>query len=176
MKNKRKFIDVIAAVAPTLATALGGPLAGVAVRTIAGELLGRPDAGIAEIETAIVGATGPDLIKLKEIEAKFAAEMKQAGVELERVAGADRDSARQRQVKMRDWTPSFLGLAIIVGFFGVLAWIFQYGMPSDGREVLLIMVGALGTMTTQITNYFFGSSAGSAEKQKIIADLKGERA
>ncbi len=175
MKNKRKFIDVVSAVAPTLATALGGPLAGVAARTIAGELLGKPDADMVELEAAITGASGADLVKLKEIEAKFAAEMKEAGVELERVAAADRDSARQRQAKMGDWTPTVLGLTIILGFFGVLAWIFQYGMPAEGREVLLIMVGALGTMTTQITNYFFGSSAGSAEKQKLSASLKGER-
>lgn len=174
MKN-RKFIEIVAAVAPTLATALGGPLAGVAARTIAGELMGKPEASMAEVEAAISGASGEDLVKLREIEAKFATEMKEAGVELERVAAGDRDSARNRQAKMRDWTPSLLGLAIIVGFFGVLSYIFRFGMPSEGGDVLLIMVGALGAMTSQVGNYFFGSSAGSKTKEAIIADLKGER-
>lgn len=174
MKNGRKFIDIIAAVAPTLATALGGPLAGVATRTIADKLLGKPDASPEEVEAAIAGASGQDLVRLKEIEATFAAEMKQAGVELERVAAEDRDSARARQVQMRDWTPTLLGLTIILGFFGVLAWIFQYGLPEKGGEVLLIMVGALSAMTNQISNYFFGSSAGSKTKETLIASLKGE--
>ncbi|MDK3072747.1 hypothetical protein QO034_06465 [Sedimentitalea sp. JM2-8] len=175
MKSKRKFIDIVATVAPTLATALGGPLAGVATRAIADQLLGKPDASPDEIEAAIAGATGADLVRLKEIEAKFAAEMKEAGVELERVAAMDRDSARARQVQMRDWTPTLLGLTIIVGFFGVLAWIFHSGLPERGGEVLLIMVGALGTMTTQVNNYFFGSTKKSGEKTEIIASLKGGR-
>lgn len=174
MKKGRKIIDIIATVAPTLATALGGPLAGVATRTIADQLMGKPDASFEEVEKAIAEASGQDMVRLKEIEAKFAAEMKQAGVELERVAAMDRDSARARQVQMRDWTPTLLGLTIILGFFGVLAWIFHYGLPEKGGEVLLIMVGALSAMTNQISNYFFGSSAGSKSKETIIAGLKGE--
>ena len=173
MRNKGKFIDIVRTVAPALATALGGPLAGIATRAIATSVIGKENATEAEVEAAILGASGTDLVKLKEVETKFAAEMKEAGVELERVAAADRASARDRQVKTGDWTPSVLGLAIILGFFGVLAYIFKYGLPAEGSEVLLLMVGALGAMTSQVGNYFFGSSVGSKTKEHIIADLKG---
>lgn len=172
MKN-RKFIDVIATVAPTLATALGGPLAGMATRAIAGKLLGNEAAPLAEIETAISSAAPADLVKLKELDTRFKKDMAEAGVKLEKIAADDRDSARDRQVRMKDWTPSFLGLAIIVGFFGTLAYIFRFGMPETGTEVLLIMMGALGGMTAQVGNYFFGSSTGSKSKDAVIANLKG---
>lgn len=173
MKNRKRFIDIVATVAPALATALGGPLAGVATRAIAAKVVGKESASEAEVEAAILGASGSDLVKLKEVEARFAAEMTDAGVELERVAAADRASARDRQASTGDWTPSVLGLAVIVGFFGVLAYIFRYGLPAEGSEVLLLMVGALGAMTSQVGNYFFGSSVGSKTKETIIADLKG---
>jgi hypothetical protein len=173
MKKNSKIIEILATVAPTLATALGGPLAGVAVRTIASKLLGTPDASLGEVEQAVLGATGADLVRLNQIEADFKVEMQEAQVDLERIAADDRNSARDRQVRMADWTPSVLGLAIILGFFGVLAWIFQFGLPATGSEVLLIMVGALGAMTTQVGNYFFGSSTGSKSKDSIIANLKG---
>ncbi|PCH70273.1 MAG: hypothetical protein COC12_08445 [Rhodobacteraceae bacterium] len=170
---KINFKEIIATVAPALAAALGGPLAGMATRAIAGELLGNPDAGINDVEMAIANASGPDLVKLKELDVRFKSNMAEAQVDLERIAADDRNSARERQVRMADWTPSVLGLAIILGFFGVLAWIFQFGLPDTGSEVLLIMVGALGAMTTQVGNYFFGSSTGSKSKDTIIANLKG---
>ena len=164
---------LVATVAPTVATALGGPLAGVATRAIAGVLLGRDDATLEEVEAALASATPGDLVKLKELEFNFRAEMEQAGIELERIATDDRASARLRQARMKDWTPSVLGVVILLGFFGTLGWLFWFGLPASGGEVLLIMVGALSALVTQVANFFFGSSAGSKAKDGIIADLKG---
>lgn len=169
-RNLRKIIGTVA---PTLATALGGPLAGVATRAIAGKLLGDEQADSTAVEHAIAQATGTDLARLKELENDFRVQMKEAGVKLEQIAADDRDSARQRQIKLKDRTPAILGLVIIVGFFGVLAYIFRFGLPDEGSEVLLIMVGSLGVMTSQVGNYFFGSSVGSKDKDVTIAALKG---
>ena len=128
--------QIIATVAPALATALGGPLAGMATRAIATELLGDPDADIVLVESAVATASGPDLVKLKELDVRFKADMQKARIDLEEIAAKDRNSARDRQVRMKDWTPSVLGLAIIVGFFGVLGVIFAFGLPDTGAEVL----------------------------------------
>ncbi|MGR3433510.1 MAG: hypothetical protein ACU0CO_01275 [Shimia sp.] len=164
--------DVLREVAPSLATALGGPLAGTAVSVIAGKL-GREGATLEELAPSIAAAKPDDLIALKELELEFAADMERAGIELARVEAGDRESARRRQTQMRDWTPTALGLAIILGFFGVLAFLFRVGLPAQGGEVLLILVGALSAMTTQVGNYFFGSSTGSKAKDDIISDLRG---
>lgn len=172
MSKGNKIKDILATVAPTVATALGGPLAGVATRAIAGKILGRDDASVEEVEAAVAAASGTDLVKLKELEYEFKAQLKDADIQLERISADDRASARDRQARMKDWTPSVLGLAIIIGFFGVLAYIFRFGLPDQGSEVLLIMVGALGTMTSQVGSFFFGSSAGSKSKDAIISELK----
>ncbi len=165
--------DILGEVAPTLATAFGGPLAGVVTRAIADKVLGNEAATPEEVEAALTRASPEDLVKLRELDLEFKARMEEAGIRLEEVAAEDRASARERQARMRDWTPSVLGLAIVLGFFAVLAWIIRFGLPPQGGEVLLIMVGALGAMTTQVGNYFFGSSTGSKSKDQIIAELKG---
>ena len=167
-----KLRDILAAVAPTVATALGGPLAGVATRAIAPKMLGRDDATGDEVQKAVVSANGADLLKLKELEAEFAKHLKDADINLEQIASDDRSSARNRQARMKDWTPTVLGLAIIIGFFGALAYIFFYGLPDSGSEVLLLMIGSLGAMTTQVANYYFGSSAGSKSKNACIGRCK----
>lgn len=165
--------NLLGAVAPTLAAALGGPLAGVATRAIGEKLMGRTDAGFDEVVTAVLTATTGDLAKLKELEYQFRTDMENAGIEIERIAADDRKSARERQARMRDWTPSIMGLAIIVGFFSLLSYLIQFGLPVQGGEVLIVLVGALATMVAQVSNYFFGSSTGSKAKDALIADLKG---
>jgi hypothetical protein len=167
-----KLKGILAAVAPKLALAIGGPLAGIAAQAITSKLTGEPVSGLDQLEAVLDVASPADFVKLKEVEAEFATQMKRAGIDLAKIDADDRDSARDRQVRMKDWTPSILGLAIILGFFGVLAYIFKYGLPDEGSDVLLIMVGSLGVMTSSVGNYFFGSSAGSKSKDVMIADLK----
>lgn len=167
-----KLKQFLATIAPTVGAAWGGPLGGIAAKAVAGKLLGDENAPLEAVETALMGASGADLVKIKEIETAFKSQLKAADVDMQRIAAGDRDSARIRQTKMRDWTPTVLGLAIIVGFFGVLAYLFRFGLPLEGGEVLMIMVGALATMVSQVCNYFFGSSSGSKAKTQIISGLK----
>ncbi|MGR3466928.1 MAG: hypothetical protein ACU0CI_03545 [Shimia sp.] len=163
--------EVIGTVAPTLASALGGPLAGTATRAIA-EGLGF-DGPDAVLPRELEAPTPSQLVELKRIEAEFKADMEEAGIELAQIDATDRASARDRQVRMKDWTPTILGVAIIAGFFGTIGLIFHLGLPVEGRDVLIALVGVMGGMTTQVGNFFFGSSMGSKNKDAIIQDLKG---
>lgn len=166
---------IVGTVAPTLAAALGGPLAGMATREIGRVLLGDGAVAEADVIAAVSAASPADLVKLKQLDLEFAARMEEAGVDIARIDAADRASARDRQVRTGDWTPSVLGAAIIIGFFGLLGWVLAWGLPTEGSEVLIVLIGALAAMVTQIGNYFFGSSAGSKEKQDIIARMQGQR-
>ncbi len=63
--------DILRAVAPTIATALGGPLAGAAVSFLASKLGVDP----AVVEQTVAGMGPADLVKLKQMDLDFQLEM-----------------------------------------------------------------------------------------------------
>lgn len=46
-------------------------------------------------------------------------------------------------------------------------------VPNDSKDVLNIMLGALGTAWITVVAYFYGSSSGSAAKTAALAKLSG---
>jgi len=163
-----KIGDLIGAVAPTLATALGGPLAGMAVKTVSQALLGRNDASPEEVMDAVRNATPDQLAKLNEIDAAFKVRMRELDIDLEKLSVQDRDSARRREIEMRDWTPKILAFSILGGYFACLFWLLGRGMPTSGSESVIMMLGALSQTVTAVVAYYFGSSAGSRQKDSLI--------
>jgi hypothetical protein len=164
-----KFGPLLGQVAPTIATALGGPLAGVAVRTLSNALFGHEDASEDQVSEALSNATPDQLAAIKKIDADFKVQMKALDIDLERIAAGDRDSARQMQKETKDWTPKALAFFITFGFFGALVWIVVFGIPQTGTEVILMMLGSLSTSWTGVVQFYFGSSAGSKAKTDALA-------
>jgi hypothetical protein len=159
-------------VAPTLATMVGGPLAGTAVSAIASVFGLGGDATEAQISKAVQGATPEQLLALKKADQDFAIRMRELDLEPEKLAAADRASARDREAKTGDsLTPRLLALFITTGFFGVLGWLLYAGAPPKGGDALLIMLGGLGTAWAGVVAYYFGSSAGSRDKDTTIKSL-----
>jgi len=167
--------QVIQTVAPGLATALGGPMAGVAVRSIASALLGEPEATEAQVEEAIRSASPEDFRKLKQAELKFQTDMKALEIDLAALHASDRDSARTRQSKTGDQMPAFIAFAALAGFFGILTAMIFVNLPPGSQAPLNVMLGALGSLVVAIGNYYFGSSAGSSAKNQPIETLIGPR-
>lgn len=160
--------DIVGTVAPTIATALGGPLAGLAVGAI-GKIFGIDSATQEQVAQAIAGASPDDLLKLKQAEIDFQKRMAELEVDLVRISAADRDSARQRQIQIKDTTLPILAMSVTGGFFGVLMFMMVQEVPTTSKDVLNIMLGSLGTAWIQVMSYYFGSSQGSAKKDFLLA-------
>ena len=166
-----QLLNLVRTVAPSIATAVGGPLAGMATRAISDALLGKPDGTEDELINAAAKATPDQLLALKKAEQDFAVRMRELEIDLQRIDAADRSSAREREVKTGDWTPKALAGAVTLGFFGVLGYMIAYGLPTQGGEALLVMLGTLGTAWGGIVSYYFGSSAGSKEKSEAMSRM-----
>jgi hypothetical protein len=165
-----KIGGLLAQVAPTVATALGGPLAGLAVKTLSEAMFGHQDASESDVSAALMSATPEQLQKLKETDATFKLKMKELDIDLEKIAAGDRDSARNMQIRTNDWIPRAMAIMVTFGFFGILAWLLVRGVPPSGSETLIYMLGALGTAWTGIVQFYFGSSAGSKAKTDAMAN------
>lgn len=117
---------LIKTVAPTLPTAFGGPLAGMAVNAVSQAVLGKSDATETGIATALAKTNDPEvLLKLKQAENDFIAKMKQLDIDLEKVAAEDWASARQREIAIKDKAPTILAYGYTIGYFLVLRCIFK---------------------------------------------------
>ncbi|MCM8736023.1 hypothetical protein M5E06_17965 [Azospirillum sp. A1-3] len=162
---------ILSTVAPGIATALGGPLAGAATAAIINALGLPSDAAPAQVADAVKKADPSALLALKQAEQQFQADMRKLDIDVDRLGNEDRANARDRQVKTGDRTPEVLAYGVTLGFFGVLAALMHYGMPDKGGEALLVMLGALGGAWGSVVAYFFGSSSGSKQKTDAMALL-----
>lgn len=63
-----------------------------------------------------------------------------------------------------------IGVIVVIGFFGILIFGLLKGMPDSPGLNLLIgsLIGAFGV----VTQWYYGSSSGSAAKDATIATLK----
>lgn len=171
--NFKDISGLLAQVAPTIATALGGPLAGLATKTIASALTGSESATEDEIAVALSGASPETLAKLKQIDADFAVQMKRLDIDLAAIESGDRASARDREVRSNDsWTPRVLAVLVVGGFFGMLLTVVLKSVPAEMNDAALIMFGGLSASFTAVIAYYFGSSAGSAAKNDLLRGTK----
>ena len=164
----KNFGSLIGSVAPTLATALSGPLAGMATKALSQALLGKEDGSDDDIQAALRTASPEQLAAVKKIDADFRVQMKSLDIDLEALAVDDRKSARSMQTETRDFIPRLLAVSVTVGFFAILIYMLVYGLPTTGNEALLLLLGALQTAWGGIIAFYFGSSSGSQKKDQMI--------
>ena len=141
----KAFGPLLSSVAPSIATALGGPLAGLGVKALSKALLGAEDFSEEAVMDAMATASPEQLAAVKKIDADFKVQMKSLDIDLERISVDDRKSARDMQKETRDWIPRALAVSVTAGFFAILIYMLVYGLPTSGNEALLLLLGALQT-------------------------------
>jgi hypothetical protein len=151
---------VLQVAAPTLGTMLGGPLGGLAGRALAGALGladGTPDDQIA---AAVAGATPEQLLAIKNAESEMKLKLKQLDIDLAKIDASDRDSARKREIEVKDRIPGLLAFVLTVGYFGTLGIMIFHGIPKDqaGSEALITILGGLSGGFGTMLAYYYGAS------------------
>lgn len=156
--------DWLKQIAPTIATALGGPLAGLAVDAVSKAIGVDPK----DVQNTISeGKLSADQIAaVKQAEIAMAARAQELGLDFEKIAVDDRKSARDLQAKTQSWIPGSLAVIVTVGFFGILIGLMVGSLHTS--EALMLMLGSLGTAWTGIIAFYFGSSAGSQKKDELL--------
>ena len=152
-------------IAPTIATCLGGPLAGLAVTALS-KLFGvAPDQVQSMINDNKLSADQIAAVQQEEI--RFKEQTQALGLNFEQLAVEDRKSARDMQTTTQSLIPPVLSILVTGGFFGILAYLMV--TPADTANTpLMIMLGSLGTAWTGIIAFYFGSSAGSQKKDAML--------
>ena len=157
-------MDWLNQIAPSIATALGGPLAGLAVTAIS-KALGIDEKDVqSTIESGKLSAE--QMMSLKQAEMDLQAKAQELGLNFEKLATDDRKSARDMQTATKSIIPAVLAIGVTVGFFAILI-----GLMTDNvtkSDALLLMLGSLGTAWTAIVSFYFGSSAHSEKQTEML--------
>jgi hypothetical protein len=139
-----------------------------------------PLGAILSIGEKVLDKVMPDPNAKAEAQAKLM-EMAQRGqlAELEAM-GKEMESARNREIQIAtsDAAPFInkivtpvlalgtVGLTFIL--FGVIIFV---DVDAESKDILIYVLGALTSAVTMVLGYYFGSSAGSKEKDSKIKDL-----
>jgi hypothetical protein len=161
--------DLLASLAPTLASAILGPLGGVAVAAL-GKVFGIDGATTEQVSKVFQDGrmTPEQLSAIKALELKYQADEKERGFRYAELTFKDSADARFMQVATRSNVPAALAALVTTGFFGILIFMI---VKSDYKptEPLLVLLGALSTSWTMIVGFYFGSSHGSQAKSELLA-------
>lgn len=168
-------MDWIKTIAPMLGTALAGPLGGAAASMIA-DKLGLSEKSVEAVTGILQGnsMTPEQVANLKLAEIDFSKFLEENKIKLAQINLDNTRDARGMQIATRSVVPATLAIIVTVGFFGILIGMLAGKLTATDNQALLIMLGALGAAWGAIVNYYFGSSASSAEKNKLLAAKRDE--
>ena len=153
--------NIVGAVAPTIGTAIAGPMGNMALGKIA-EVLGCP-ADHKSVEKAVQNATPEQMIELKKAEQEFEVQMKELDVDVFKLEAQEKQHARSMFSK--DWTARIIGLVTISGFLGYI-FLVTLQPPEQNSEALInLVLGYLGGLASAIISFYFGASH-TSDKQE----------
>lgn len=169
------FVKKLAWTGATLASGMPGPV-GVVAKAV-GAIIGKdldpskPD----EVTQAINGATPEQMIELQKFELAHAETMQAAGfknaLDMLQVDVEDRKDARARQVALKDtiFLPCLATFVVAAAVF--IFWLVITGRATSKDAVIVgAVLGYIAGMGNQVVNFFFGSSAGSQAKDKMLLE------
>ena len=148
-----ELFGLLKGIAPTLATAVAGPLGGMAVSALATKF------GVADSVESVAKAIAGDpqaAQKIAEVELEYA-----------KLDAADRDSARKNEAALatNENTPLLnKSVTPVLAIVVVVAWgLIQYHLlthvvPTEMREIIIRVLGTLDGALVMVLSYYFGAS------------------
>ncbi len=190
--------DLLIKALPWIGAAATGNVPGLialAAQTV-GEALGtKVDAHPEAIAAAVAGATPDQMVELKKTELDFQARMQEAGykeaedlrhTELETSKLFVQDTSDARHVWQQDRGVFWLGISVLATFavvmglsvFGAFRLLVDDDLKMVDPGIVAAVFGFLGTAigyvaanAQQVISFFFGSSRGSQENHRAMADV-----
>ena len=163
-----ELLGLLKGIAPTLATAVAGPLGGAAVTALANKF------GVSDSVDAIAKAIAGDpkaVEKLQELE------LEMAKLDMANTADARKMNSEIQSSTTASWLAKniayVIDVAIIAGALTMTFVVFIVGVPEQNKSMAFTALGSLWTLTGTVVNFHRGSSAGSKAKTEEM--MKGAK-
>ena len=159
-------MDWLKSIAPTIATAMGGPLAGMAVEAISKAIGVDPSQVQETINSGKM--TADQIASLQTAEIALKARAQEMGLDFEKLAVADRSSARQMQMTTGSFVPPLLSVMIVIAWSTIQWFLLTHVIESSMRELVARVLGTLDGALMLVLSFYFGSSSGSQSKDAML--------
>lgn len=158
-----ELLNILKGVAPTLATAVAGPLGGAAISAIANRL------GVGDSVEAVAKAIASDPAasqKLQELELEY------AKLDMANTADARKMNSEIQNSTAASWMSKniayVIDIAIVTSTIGLTAMLMTSSVPQENKELALMAFGSLVTLCGTVVNFHRGSSQGSKDKSAKV--------
>ena len=163
-----ELLGLLKGIAPTLATAVAGPLGGAAVTALASKF------GVSDSVDAVAKAIAGDpkaAEKLQELE------LEMAKLDMANTADARKMNSEIQNSTTASWLAKniayVIDVSIIAGALTMTFVVFIVGVPEQNKSMAFTALGSLWTLTGTVVNFHRGSSAGSTAKTEEM--MKGAK-
>lgn len=158
--------SIVKSIAPVLGTALGGPMAGAAIKMLSGQFLGDENASEDQLSEFITTASPDKLIEIKKLDNDFKLKMNSLGVDVFALEAKDRDSARSHHKDhfMPTVICLLLTLMVSAGSYGLMVFI----VPEENANILYMVFGQVITAWAGSIAYWVGTTKSSSDKTKLM--------
>lgn len=196
--NFGNVLNVVASVAPTIASAIGTPVAGAAVAALEAVfgITPKPSDGLDsrqnDVAAAIAGATPEQLAAMRKADQDYAARMAEAGfkdkeaiaaLQLQETQTYVQDTSDARKANAANDRVFWLGVVILGTFAAIMSaalWgayaLLTGKLPIVDAAVVGMVAGFVGTIigyvsanAQQVVSFYYGSSKGSESKSDAMS-------
>ena len=167
---------------PLLGGLIGGPagsLGAQAAISLVSSALGKGEAEITpESVVKTISANPESLVELRKLEMQHKERLQEFLLEERKLELQDVANARQRSTEVVkatgkiDYFQYGLATVITVGFFSLTALMYFKPIPEASLGPINQLFGALVLGFGSVIGYFFGSSKGSSDKNKLFSNTK----
>lgn len=171
--NWKELAGTVGSIAGSVAPLLGGPV-GLAV-SIGSQIAGA--LGTNNTPDAVAAALRNDpsaALKLQEWAAQEREQIRQANIELQRLAMeeykaelSDRQNARAEHKD--HWMPSALTIALVAMLAALIAVLFFFPIPQENRDLIVYLAGNLLPLVTGAVTYWVSSTKDASQREKLQA-------
>lgn len=165
------WLDTLKSLAPTVASALGGPLAGAAV-TALGDMFGISSPTQEKIGKLFADGqiTAENLAELRKLEMDYKNQESERGFKFAELEFKDRDSARNMLITTHSLTPSILTWIIVLITLSAEAALLFHAMPANADPIVVgRIMGTMDAALMLVLGFWFGSNSSSQRKTELLA-------
>jgi hypothetical protein len=173
-------MDWLKELAPTLFSALTGNIPGAIASGIGfvADKLGLSNPTLDDVKQKLAGLTPEQQLQFKAYELQFAQEeTKRLQIESDNYKAqlSDVQNARAREIALAqsgktDWLQQVVAYFVIGIFAYIVFYFLRDTVPVENKEMVSLIIGIITGSFKDIVGYLFGSSKGSFQKTKLLAE------